>query len=326
VPRVFWSILKADGYDADSVDTFVRLGAEAERQGHGYFSCPKMNTCDTRNHLVQAFRQHSTDPNDALVMLDADHEHPGDIVTHLARNPVECGVVLALCFSRHEPYNPVAYYFGEDGRPRALAQWDEGTVEVDAVGGGALLIRRWVFDQLEAKGVKVPFFRWNYTDGVYRSTTGEDFYFSTTCTAHGVKVYVDTTVVTPHLGKRLIKGDEWAARLHELNDRGVKPPQTPNLSCVAHDEGNKARKPLLTPAQQKVMDRIAKGFTNRQIADDLVMSVKTVETHKAHLINRLGLENTTQLHTVAVKAACGALDLNSDEFRAGLYEGKGRDY
>ena len=45
----------------------------------------------------------------------------------------------------------------------------------------------------------------------------------------------------------------------------------------------------LTSREEEVLAQIAKGLTNRQIAERLVVSEKTVATHVGHILTKLGL-------------------------------------
>lgn len=51
----------------------------------------------------------------------------------------------------------------------------------------------------------------------------------------------------------------------------------------------------VTPREQEVLTLIAAGLTNREIADKLGVSLSTVQTHYAHLIEKLSLRNRTAL-------------------------------
>ena len=51
----------------------------------------------------------------------------------------------------------------------------------------------------------------------------------------------------------------------------------------------------LTKRENQVLALISLGKSNRQIAEDLSISVKTVETHKSNLQGKLGLTNAAQL-------------------------------
>ncbi|NGN67354.1 helix-turn-helix transcriptional regulator, partial [Streptomyces sp. A7024] len=54
---------------------------------------------------------------------------------------------------------------------------------------------------------------------------------------------------------------------------------------------------LLTPQELAVARAVASGLTNRQVARELVISVKTVEYHLGRLYPKLGVESRTQLAT-----------------------------
>ena len=56
----------------------------------------------------------------------------------------------------------------------------------------------------------------------------------------------------------------------------------------------------LTSREREVLQLIAEGHTNQQIADELVVSVKTVEAHQASLKLKLGLKGVHQLRRYAV--------------------------
>jgi len=57
----------------------------------------------------------------------------------------------------------------------------------------------------------------------------------------------------------------------------------------------------LTPREAEVLQLIAEGFANKQIAGELGLSVKTVEKHRQQVMNKLGIHDTAGLvrHAVA---------------------------
>ena len=57
----------------------------------------------------------------------------------------------------------------------------------------------------------------------------------------------------------------------------------------------------LTPREMEVMGFIIRGFTNRQIAETLYISIRTVEGHRASLFGKLGLKNRVELVEFAEK-------------------------
>ena len=44
-----------------------------------------------------------------------------------------------------------------------------------------------------------------------------------------------------------------------------------------------------------MLDLIAQGYTNQQIADRFGLSVKTIETHRSRLVEKLGLRSRAEL-------------------------------
>ena len=44
-----------------------------------------------------------------------------------------------------------------------------------------------------------------------------------------------------------------------------------------------------------MLSLIAKGYTNVQIADSLVLSVRTIESHRANVMDKLALHNRADL-------------------------------
>ena len=51
----------------------------------------------------------------------------------------------------------------------------------------------------------------------------------------------------------------------------------------------------LTPRETEVLSLIAQGYTNRQIAEKLSISVRTVESHRANITGKLGLRSRVEL-------------------------------
>ena len=51
----------------------------------------------------------------------------------------------------------------------------------------------------------------------------------------------------------------------------------------------------LTPAEERVFWETIQGFTNKQISERLFISPRTVQTHLSNILNKLNLDNRTQL-------------------------------
>jgi DNA-binding NarL/FixJ family response regulator len=58
----------------------------------------------------------------------------------------------------------------------------------------------------------------------------------------------------------------------------------------------------LTPRQREVLKRIAEGRSTKEIAFELSLSVKTVETHRAQIMERLGIRDVAGLVRYAMRA------------------------
>jgi DNA-binding NarL/FixJ family response regulator len=57
----------------------------------------------------------------------------------------------------------------------------------------------------------------------------------------------------------------------------------------------------LTKRELEVLTLIANGKTNKEVADELFISSKTVDSHKMHILDKLGLKNTAELVKYAIK-------------------------
>lgn len=74
-------------------------------------------------------------------------------------------------------------------------------------------------------------------------------------------------------------------------------------------DGTKPAGPRLTPRQREVLQLIAEGHSTKDIAHRLEVSVKTVETHRAQLMDRLAIHDVAGLVRYAVRS--GLVDSGS---------------
>lgn len=56
----------------------------------------------------------------------------------------------------------------------------------------------------------------------------------------------------------------------------------------------------LTPREMEVLKLVAEGYTNQEIADRLMISIKTVQAHRASVMEKLGLHDITHLVRFAI--------------------------
>ncbi|MFM1827343.1 MAG: hypothetical protein RLY67_724 [Pseudomonadota bacterium] len=59
----------------------------------------------------------------------------------------------------------------------------------------------------------------------------------------------------------------------------------------------------LTPREAQVLERIVAGRLNKQIADDLHISIKTVEAHRANIMDKIEARTMADLMKIALNAA-----------------------
>ncbi|MGE0399675.1 MAG: LuxR C-terminal-related transcriptional regulator [Kofleriaceae bacterium] len=64
---------------------------------------------------------------------------------------------------------------------------------------------------------------------------------------------------------------------------------------------------ILTRRELQVMELLARGMTNAEIAEHLGISTKTVDTHRGHVMKKLQLRNNSDLTRFAVKHGYVAL-------------------
>jgi DNA-binding NarL/FixJ family response regulator len=84
---------------------------------------------------------------------------------------------------------------------------------------------------------------------------------------------------------------------------------SPDISALVIDgflEGKRGLKTesswdSLTPREREILKLVAEGHTNKQIADMVFISVKTVERHRANMMRKLDLHNASALTALAME-------------------------
>lgn len=79
------------------------------------------------------------------------------------------------------------------------------------------------------------------------------------------------------------------------------------LGSMKQDSSNTYN--LLSDREKEVLTLIAKGYSNKEIAEQLVISVKTVETHKGNLMEKLQMKTRPELVEYAVKKGLLGYDI-----------------
>jgi NarL family two-component system response regulator LiaR len=69
----------------------------------------------------------------------------------------------------------------------------------------------------------------------------------------------------------------------------------------------------LTDREVEILQQMALGLTNQEIADVLVLSERTVRTHVTNILAKLGLSNRTQAVLYALRAGIAHIDYRKEE-------------
>jgi DNA-binding NarL/FixJ family response regulator len=65
---------------------------------------------------------------------------------------------------------------------------------------------------------------------------------------------------------------------------------------------------VLSPREKEILQLMAEGSTTKRIADQLKVSVKTVETHRQHIMEKLNIFSIAELTKYAIKEGITSLD------------------
>jgi len=84
-------------------------------------------------------------------------------------------------------------------------------------------------------------------------------------------------------------------------ERALSPEILRRLANDVRSQARRARSTVLTPREREVMKLLAEGNTARKIAEQLGVSIKTVEAHKFNLMRKLDIHNKAQLVTAAIQ-------------------------
>jgi DNA-binding NarL/FixJ family response regulator len=80
------------------------------------------------------------------------------------------------------------------------------------------------------------------------------------------------------------------------------------ISAIVRDYVERTRRDdripdsILTPREEEVVKLIAEGHSSREIARTLVISVKTVDRHRANILQKLGMRDRLDLARYAIRA------------------------
>ncbi|MFM6924649.1 MAG: response regulator transcription factor, partial [Ferruginibacter sp.] len=58
--------------------------------------------------------------------------------------------------------------------------------------------------------------------------------------------------------------------------------------------------PSLTRREKEILEKIADGLTNQQIANELFVDVSTISSHRKNMLAKYGVQNTAALIKLAI--------------------------
>ena len=203
-PVIIWSVLPERNGAANDACYLNHLAVAAHcgRSGYSLISGGYARTDLARNNMSKTFLEMTKRDNDLLVMLDADHKYPQNVVEQFANEDPALGVVGALAYRRGEPYDPL-WFVRNNGQLLSPIEYAMGEVYACAVvSTSAISIRRWVMLELTRKGYLWPWFRYEYPTSL--DLPSEDMYFGRICEAAGIPHHVDTRIEIPHVTYKYI--------------------------------------------------------------------------------------------------------------------------
>jgi two-component system, NarL family, response regulator NreC len=92
-----------------------------------------------------------------------------------------------------------------------------------------------------------------------------------------------------------------AVRAVAAGERYVHPALGARLVAAEAAERRRADEDPLSEREREVLRLLALGHTNQEIAGLLYISVRTAETHRAHIMQKLGLSNRAELVRYALE-------------------------
>lgn len=82
---------------------------------------------------------------------------------------------------------------------------------------------------------------------------------------------------------------------------------------IQGEDGATPNAGTLTDREVEILQQMALGLTNQEIADALVLSERTVRTHVTNILSKLGLSNRTQAVLYALRAGIAHIDYRKEE-------------
>jgi DNA-binding NarL/FixJ family response regulator len=95
--------------------------------------------------------------------------------------------------------------------------------------------------------------------------------------------------------------EELVKAIHVVHEGGIYFSGEAGKALADYQKSSKNALPELTPREKEILELIAEGYTNPQIAEKIFLSQFTVDSHRKNLLAKLNVKNTATLIKLAVE-------------------------
>ncbi len=95
--------------------------------------------------------------------------------------------------------------------------------------------------------------------------------------------------------------EELIKAIHAVNEGDIFFSGEVGQALAEYQKSSKTELPVLTPREKEILELIAEGYTNPQIASKIFLSQFTVDSHRKNLLAKLNVKNTATLIKLAVE-------------------------
>lgn len=129
------------------------------------------------------------------------------------------------------------------------------------------------------------------TKAILLTVHDEDIYV-----LEGLRIGVKAFVTKTHAAEDLVH-----AIREVMQGKTYLSPEVSQVVIEAYQNKTEALRDPLSPRERQVLQLIAEGQTSKQIANLLHISVKTAETHRSRILEKLGIHETAGLVRYAIR-------------------------
>ncbi len=95
--------------------------------------------------------------------------------------------------------------------------------------------------------------------------------------------------------------EELLKAIHAVQEGNIYFSGEVGMALQEYQKSSMKELPVLTPREKEVLELIAEGYTNPQIAEKIFLSPFTVDSHRKNLLAKLAVKNTASLIRLAVE-------------------------